>query len=158
MPHTLTVAPLLDLDRVRVGLPAETKGGVLRGLLGLVARHPAVRDPERLAEAVHAREAVLSTGVGMGLALPHARTDAVSESVAAFAVMAEPVPFDAIDGEPVRLALLLAGPEAARREHVRLLGRVSRLMNRAAFRARLLAAPTPEAVLAAFHAEEPLLG
>lgn len=149
-----SLSALLSPARVRVRLAAATKGEVLDGVLALVAPAPAVRDADRLAADVRAREAEMSTGVGGGLALPHARTPAVERTVAAFATLAAPVAYDALDGAPVRLVLLLAGPEGARAEHVRLLARVSLVLAGPAVRDRLLAATTPAEVLAVLEEAE----
>ncbi|MFN3596783.1 MAG: PTS sugar transporter subunit IIA [Rubricoccaceae bacterium] len=149
-----SLASVLAPARVRVGLHAADKDDLLRAMVALVDDAPAVRDAARLLEDVRARETLMSTGVGHGLALPHARTPAVVETVAAFATLAEPVAYDALDGEPVRLVLLLAGPEADRRDHVRLLGRVSRLLASADMLAALAAAPDADAVYALFREAE----
>ncbi|HLT48207.1 MAG TPA: PTS sugar transporter subunit IIA [Rubricoccaceae bacterium] len=154
----LSVASLLAPERVQVGLPAQSKEAVIEAVIEQLGGAPAVRDLGRVRDAVFAREAVMSTGVGKGLALPHARTDAVSDTVAAFAVTAGPVDYGALDGQPVRLVFLLVGPEGERSTHVRLLSRISRLMNRDAFRARLLQARDAEAVLAAFREGEEEIG
>lgn len=157
MPFDLSLADLLASDRVGVCLEAADKADVLDRLLALVATAEAVVDPDRLGADVRAREAQMSTGVGQGLALPHARTSAVSETVAAFATIDPPVDFDSLDGEPVRLAFLLAGPEADRARHLRLLSRVSRLMSDPALRQRLYDASEPADVLNAIRDAEAAL-
>lgn len=123
-------------------------------MAALAATSSAVTSARQLLADVEAREARMSTGVGQGLALPHARTNAVRETVAAFATLATPVDYDALDGDPVRLVLLMAGPEAERSGHVRLLSRVSRLMSAPNVREGLLAARTAEAVLDTFRDAE----
>ena len=145
---------LLSPDVVRVGLPGTTKAEMLDALLDLVEDKAAVRDAEAMREAVLARERMMSTGVGKGVGLPHAKTSAVEGTVAAFAITAEPIAFGALDDQPVRLLFLLVGTEAAKSEHIKILSRVSRLLNRQDFRERLLAAKTPRAVLAAFEDAE----
>jgi PTS system fructose-specific IIA component len=154
----LSVTDLLAPERVRVGLRAGSKEEVVEAVVDLLEGARAVRDLGRVRAAVRAREAVMSTGVGKGLALPHARTDAVSDTVAALAVLERPVDYASLDGQPVRLAFLLVGPEEERGTHVRLLSRISRLMNRDAFRSRLLQAPDARAVLSAFREAEEQLG
>jgi mannitol/fructose-specific phosphotransferase system IIA component (Ntr-type) len=151
------LSSLLTPDRVRVGLDAATKGDVLRGVVALAATSPAVLDAARLLADVEAREATLSTGVGGGLALPHARSVAVRETVAALATLAAPVDFESLDGAPVRLVLLLAGPDGDPGAHVRLLSRVSRLMSRDAVRERLMAAADPTDFCAALAEAEDAL-
>lgn len=127
---------------------------MLDNLVRLLERQPQVRDLEEVRRAVRARESVMSTGVGKRLALPHAKTSAVTDTVAAFAITEKPVEFGAIDNEPVRLLFLLVGTEEAKSTHIKLLSRVSRLMNRDAFRERLLRAPSPEIVLKLFEEGE----
>lgn len=156
MPATrfLEIHDLLSPDTVRVGLPGMTKEEVLENVIQLLEGHPAVRNLEEVRQAILARERMMSTGVGKGLALPHAKSPAVRESVAAFAVTQEPIDFGSIDSTPVRLIFLLVGTEAAKSEHIKILSRVSRLMNREHFRERLLRVGRPEEVVAAFEAGE----
>ena len=147
-----TLAPLLR--HVEVGLRAATQAEVLDALVSRVADAPEVRDAERLRADVAAREARMSTGVGDGLALPHARTSAVTGTVAALATLAEPLDWGALDGEPVTLVLLLAGPEADRAAHVRLLAHVSRVLSPTTVRVELAAAATADDLRAAVAAAE----
>lgn len=139
---------LLTPGTVRVGLPGHSKEDVIDALLDLLADHPAVVDPEAMRQAVFQREQVMSTGVGKGLGLPHAKTPAVRETLAAFATTAHSIDFGAIDNQPVHLVFLLIGTEQAKSEHIKILSRVSRLLNRDAFRKELLQAKNPAEVLA----------
>lgn len=156
MPATrfLEIHDLLTPDTVSVGLPGGSKEEVLNNLISLLETHPAVVDLEAVRVAILDREAMMSTGVGKELALPHAKTGAVRESVAAFAVTANPVDFGAIDNAPVRLIFLLVGTEVAKSEHIKILSRVSRLMNREDFRKRLLGAESADEVIAVFREGE----
>lgn len=144
----------LTPETVRVGLPGTTKAEVLDNLVTLLRGQPQVKDLEDVRRAVLAREKVMSTGVGKRLALPHAKTNAVTDTVAAFAVTISPIDFGAIDNESVRLLFLLVGTEEAKSQHIKLLSRVSRLMNRDSFRERLLSADAPEKVLSLFEEGE----
>ncbi len=157
-PDALSLSALLPATRVRVGLPGETKADVIAGVVALLDGDAAVADLDRLRADVLEREELMTTGVGKGLALPHARTRGVNTTAAAFAVTREPIVWDSDDGQPVRLVLLLVGPEDERSTHVRLLGRVSRLMSDDAVRAHLLAAESEAAVLAAFREAEERIG
>ena len=141
MPADRLLSSLLTSERVGIGLDVPDKADLLRRIVGLAATSPAVRDAARLLADVEAREATLSTGVGDGLALPHARSSAVTETVAAVATLAVPVDYDALDGAPVRLVLLIASPDSDPAAHVRLLGRISRLLVLPGMRDALLAAP-----------------
>jgi fructose-specific phosphotransferase system IIA component len=109
---------------------------------------------EEVRKAVFEREKIMSTGVGKGLAIPHAKTKAVTENLAAFALLEEPLDFDSIDGDPVRLVFLLVGPESNNSQHIKLLSRISRLMNSGSFRETILNCTSKDGILNAFQDEE----
>ena len=154
MPATPPVSALLPADRVLVGLDAETKEEVIGALVRAAATSEAVVDAGRLEADVLAREAALSTGVGHGVALPHARSAATAATVAALATLRRPVDFASFDDAPVEIAVLLAGPEAERGGHVRLLSRLSLLLIDDDLRRRLREARTPAEVVAALRSAE----
>lgn len=135
---------LLTPDRVRVPLRGASKQALLEELVGVLHETGAVADGEAVLAAVRAREAVLSTGVGSGVAIPHGKSDRAPELVMAAGVTDGAVDFDSLDGEPVRLLFLLVGPESAAGPHVKALGRISRLVRREEFRDRLTRARSPE--------------
>ncbi len=96
----------------------------------------------------------MPTAVGVGLALPHARTDAVSDTIAAFATTQEDVLFETPDDVPVRMIFLLAGPRSDTSRHVRILSRISRLMQQPELRSRLIALEDPTAIIPTFEEAE----
>lgn len=156
MPATrvLDIHDLLTRDTVRVGMPGGTKEEVLNNLIDSLETSPAIRNLEEVRAAIFDREQIMSTGVGKGLALPHAKSPAVRESVAAFAVTQQAIDFGSIDDQRVRLIFLLVGTEAAKSEHIKVLSRVSRLMNRDQFRSRLLKAQSEKEILSIFEEGE----
>ena len=96
--------------------------------------------PTEVLHAVREREQVLSTGIGNGVAIPHGKARGIGGLVLAAGVTAEPVDFEALDGQPVRLFFLLVGPDSAAGQHVKALSRISRLLRRNSFRERLIGA------------------
>ena len=138
----MQISELLSEQYTVVGIPPGDKKSVISNLIDVLKGHPSVKDLEAVRTAVHDREAVMSTGVGNGLAIPHAKTSAVDDTVAVLAVTQGPVEFDAIDGEPVRILFLLVGTPESKSSHVRILSRISRLMNLKRFREQLLSAET----------------
>ena len=144
---TTKINQLLSRERIRIGLPGTSKEDVIDALVDLLADHESIGSLDAVRQAIFERETVMSTGVGKGLGLPHAKTAAAMETVAAFAVTQEPVDFGAIDDEPVRLVLLLVGPEGDKSQHIKILGRISRLASRDAIRNALLGASSPEEVM-----------
>jgi PTS system nitrogen regulatory IIA component len=134
---------LLTPDRVLVPLAARDKGGALDELVRLlVARGGGTYDA--VMGAIAERESVLSTGIGEGVAIPHARAAGVADLTLVGGVSREPVPYDAVDGQPVRLFFLIVGPETSAGQHVQVLSRIARLVRHERVRRRLVAARTPE--------------
>ncbi|PSQ79158.1 MAG: PTS sugar transporter subunit IIA [Bacteroidetes bacterium QS_1_63_11] len=156
MPTTRTtdVHQLLAPDRVCTGLSGTSKAEVIDALVDVLADHAAIANLEAVRSAIFEREEKMSTGVGKGLGLPHAKTPAATDTVAAFATTNEPVDFGAVDDVPVRLLLLLVGPEEHKSQHIKILGRISRLVSRDSMRERLVAADTPETVIEALREGE----
>jgi len=116
---------------------------VLRELVDLVVVGNGAQSGEVLG-AILERERQFPTGIGYGVAVPHGKTPALSALVVVAGTTPAPVPYETIDGQPVRLFFLLAGPESAAGAHVKALSRISRLVRREQVRCRLLDARTPE--------------
>jgi PTS system nitrogen regulatory IIA component len=133
---------LLTPDRVVVPLAARDKAGIIAELTRHLVDHAGGAYAEVLG-AVEERESVLSTGIGFGVAIPHARSSAVKELSLVCGVSPSPVPYDSIDGEPVRLFFLIVGPEATAGQHVKILSRIARLVRRENLRQRLCESKTP---------------
>ncbi len=138
--YKMKISDILQEEFVSTKLPGKTKEEVLNSLIDQLKSSKKIKDLEKVREAIFEREKIMSTGVGKGFAIPHGKTDAVSDIVAAFAVTNEPVDFQSLDGEPVRLLFLLVGRDNMVGPHIKLLSRISRLMNKDEFRKKLLAA------------------
>ncbi len=151
----VTLADRLPLSHVVTHLALSTRDEVIAYLAGRLADSGAIADADRLTADVLARERRLSTGVGQGLALPHARTRAVTGTVMALATLSTSVDWRALDGAPVEIVVLLAGPEADRAAHVQLLARVSRVLSGRDVRRQLARAETPHALLDVLARAEP---
>jgi PTS system nitrogen regulatory IIA component len=141
------LAELLTTDRIKVPLVASSKDEVLRELVALAVPGADAVAIATITDAVRERERLLSTGIGGGIAIPHGRTSAVDSLVLAAGVARAPVPFDALDGQPVSLFFLLLGPEHVAGAHVKALGRISRLLRHESVRTALQQAETPQRFL-----------
>ena len=138
----------LTEQTVKVRLDAGGKEAVIREMAGLLARTGKVVDVEELVATALRREAQGTTGLGEEIAIPHAKTDAVSAPVVGFARSAEGVEWGSLDGTKARLVFMIAVPEAAAGdEHLRILALLSRKLVDAGFRERLSAAEDASAVL-----------
>ena len=143
----MLLSELLSPDRVKVPLAGRTKDELLRELVELAAPGGGVEVADAILAAVRERERELSTGIGSGVAIPHAKTRHVEQLTMAAGVAPSPVDFDALDGQPVQLFFLLVGPDSAAGAHIKALARISRLLRRETLRASLRSAPTAEAFL-----------
>lgn len=150
----MKISDILTEQLVVTGLEGGSKNEIIDRMIDLVASSPKVVDKARVREAIFEREKIMSTGVGNGFAIPHGKTDAVSDIVAAFAVTAKPIDYDSLDEKPVRLVFLLVGKDNLVGPHIKLLSRISRLMNREEFRQRLLEKQSPREILECFRTEE----
>ena len=136
----------LDPARVR-DLVAKTKDAALEEMVGLVCTSDAVTDRVALLSAVRERERVLSTGIGLGIAIPHAKIPGVARFVVAVGRQANGIEFDAIDGRPVTLVVLIAGPQDAQDRYLRLLARLSGRLKQDDVRKKILEAKSPKDIV-----------
>jgi fructose PTS system EIIBC or EIIC component len=150
----MKLCDLLTDSVVAVGLAASSKSDLLGKLVKLASHDNKVQDPGTALKAVEDRERIMTTGIGHGVAIPHGKTDAVKDLVAAFAVLPNGIDFGALDGQPVRLAFLLLGPKEPSGPHIRMLSRISRLMNREELRRQLQDAHSVREVLSLFREAE----
>jgi fructose-specific phosphotransferase system IIA component len=106
-----------------------------------------VKNGEEFLQALAKRENLESTGIGNGIAIPHARTDSVKDLLLAFARSPEGVDFSSIDGKPSYLIFLIASPEEKKSEYIMALAKLSRLLRKHVVRNQLKGAGTPEEVM-----------
>lgn len=148
----MRIAELLAPDGV-VELSGSGPGAVLAELAAPVARGLGL-DAAQLTAALAAREKLSSTGVGEGVAIPHARVKGLPQLICCLGRARAGVDFHAIDGKPVRLFMALFAPEGGAGTHLQALSRVSRIFKSAAFREAALAAPDAVALRGLLVAED----
>ncbi len=129
-------------------MKASDKNAAIEELVELAATSTMVKDRDRLLDDVKEREELVTTGVGYGVAFPHAKTRSVKGIVIAFGRHAEGIDFDAMDHQPVNLFFLIAAPEDAIGAHLNVMARLSYLMKSVENRQNLLEATSPGDVLA----------
>ncbi|MCJ7555129.1 MAG: fructose PTS transporter subunit IIA, partial [Ignavibacteriaceae bacterium] len=134
----MKVSDLLNTKVVIADLKSEKKEEAINEIIDLFKNDPRIIDLEKVRTAVLEREKVMSTGVGKGFAIPHGKTSAVTDIIAAFGKSTHDINYDSLDGEPVNLIFLLVGKDNLVSTHIKLLSRISRLMNKDDFRHRLI--------------------
>lgn len=150
----MKIADILNDKVIVTNLPGTTKAEIINAMIDLAATNEKVIDKEKMRAAIFEREKIMSTGVGSGFAIPHGKTDAVQDIVAAFAITEQPIDYQSLDDQPVRIVFLLVGRDNSVGPHIKLLSRISRLMNKEEFRKRLIEAESPGEVLKIFRQEE----
>jgi fructose-specific phosphotransferase system IIA component len=150
----MKVHELLNIKYVLTEFKSEKKDDVINELVDLLRGDERIIDLEEVRKCVFEREEKMSTGVGKGFAIPHGKTNYVNDILAAFGKSETPIEYNSLDGEPVHLVFLLIGKENLLAKHIKLLSRISRLMNSEEFRKKLIEADSPESILKIFQDEE----
>jgi mannitol/fructose-specific phosphotransferase system IIA component (Ntr-type) len=149
----LRLHELIPVQQIRVGLRAGSKREIIEQLVALL---PLADSGNRSAvlDVVMERESVLTTGIGRGVAVPHGKTPAVDGLMASMAIHADGLPFEAIDGQPCTIFILLVSHPDNSGPHIRALAQVARMLNQEKLKRAFIEAPTAEAVVEAFRAGE----
>lgn len=135
--NPMTLEAILPPERVLYDVPGGSKKRVLEFFSTFIAQNIPSLDSQEVFSRLISRERLGSTGIGNGVAIPHARSPHCTSPTASFLKLAEAIDFDAIDGDPVDLVFILLVPEEADDTHLALLGQVATIMNDADTRAQL---------------------
>jgi len=152
----MKITEFLNEDAVTCEVKAENKEGVIRELVSLLVKAGAIkdRDVQRLIRILLDREALGSTGIGQGVAIPHGKCDSVSRLVGAVGVSRPGMNFDSLDGERTHIFFLLVAPEDSAGPHLKALARISRLLKERHFRESLLAAKDERTLIRILREED----
>ena len=150
----MRLSELLNPAAISLTLKARTKPEALAELVELLERAHGFQSDGEILDRVRKREDMMSTAIGLGVAIPHGKAGAVTRMAAACAVCPEGLDFGSDDGALTHLFVLFVSPENRATEHVRVLANISRLLKEESVRNELRAAASPEAFLAAMQAAE----
>ncbi len=150
----MKITDVLKIESIIPELEGKTKTEVINELIDVLKNDNRVDDIEELRRAVFDREKVIPTGVGRGIAIPHAKTDAVTDTIMVFGKSATPIDYNSNDGEPVTLFFLLVNKENSVSPHIKLLSRISRILLKEEFREQLQEAKTAEEIYKLFVEED----
>jgi len=150
----MKVFELLDEKFILTEFKSDDKEDVINELIDLYKENDKVNDIEKVRTAILDREKIMSTGVGKGFAIPHGKTNAVNDVIAAFGKTTRDIDYESLDGNPVNLVFLLVGRDDMVSKHIKLLSRISRLMNKDEFRERLVNSNSKEEIINIFKEEE----
>lgn len=134
----MKITDLLKRESVELSGTPESKGQAIDQMVELMAKGGNINDLQRYKEGVLKREEEGTTGIGEGIAIPHAKTDAVSAPGLAAMLVPQGVDYDALDGQPVHMIFLIAAPNTEENVHLEVLSRLSMLLMDDEFRTNLL--------------------
>ncbi|MCD5003204.1 PTS sugar transporter subunit IIA [Enterococcus saccharolyticus] len=150
----MKINDLLIKDAMIMDLQATDKKGAIDEMVQKMYDAGRISDIDTYKEGIVAREAQTSTGLGDGIAMPHAKNAAVKEATVLFAKSNAGVDYEALDGQPTYLFFMIAAPEGANDTHLQALAALSRQLIDPDFVAKLKTATTPEEVQATFAEAE----
>lgn len=150
----MKLCEILNENLIRIPIQSVVKKDIIVELIDLLNASGKISDKDKALQAVLEREQMMSTGIGNGVAIPHGKSPGVQELIVALGVTAQDVSFDSLDGKPVRIVFMLVGPEKSSSIHIKMLSRISRLLNQASFRKKLTDAQSAREVMDIITEEE----
>lgn len=150
----MRITDLLKIDTVLIDLKATSKASVIDELANTLYEANRLHDKDLFKEAILTREAQSTTGIGEGIAIPHAKTSAVKTPAIAFGRSNSGVNYESLDGQPAHLFFMIAASEGANNEHLETLSRLSSLLMDEAFRSSLLGAVDAREVIKLINDKE----
>ena len=150
----MLIGDLLSKESIKLDLEATEKEDVLTELVSALVKVKPLKDEKAILQSLLERENLGSTGIGQGIAIPHGKTDKVSELIAFLGISRKGVNFDALDGEPVYVFFLLIAPKESAGPHLKALARISRLLRDDYICQSLIKAKSSEEVFEIISREE----
>jgi PTS system nitrogen regulatory IIA component len=150
----MKITDILVREASILDVHSTAKDDLLAEMAGALAEAEPALESESLLHVLREREALQSTGIGEGVAIPHGKVGGLDRLVAAFARSTKGVDFDSIDGQPTQLLFLLVVPEQSGGQHLKALARISRFFRDASFREKLLAAEDLDQIFRAIEEED----
>jgi nitrogen PTS system EIIA component len=141
----LKVSELVSIDRIKVfeNIDKET---VLNELIVLMSESGAVKNPEDFKKSVFERENIMSTSIGLGIAIPHVRLDSITEMIMAVGVCPNGIDYNAFDDQSVKIIIMIAAPEGTQRQYLSLLAKIALLLKNSTIRESIILSKTPEEI------------
>jgi PTS system fructose-specific IIC component len=152
----MKLSDTLALDRVTLALSSTDKDGAIKELLNMLNQSAPLSDPDAVLKRILYEESIMSTGVGSGLGIPHARSDQVDGVVTALGISPEGIDYGSADGQPVRIIFLILSSVSAMPAYMSVLSRTSRIFDQEEIRNRVLAAESAEEIISLIRSQEPV--
>ncbi|HBF34705.1 TPA: hypothetical protein DDW35_09085 [Candidatus Sumerlaeota bacterium] len=141
----LTIKHIIENAAV-IDLQSQNKTEALKELVDVLAKRPEVTDPQEFLRCILERERVISTGIGIGLAMPHVKIPSVTDFVLAIGRSTHGIDFDALDGHPVHIVAMIGSSEKQAGEFLKVLAKLVLQLKDKSLRRQVLLTPDPEKV------------
>ncbi|HEX8311029.1 MAG TPA: PTS sugar transporter subunit IIA [Chthoniobacteraceae bacterium] len=153
----MTLGNLLSVDQILPEMQATERWSAIVELVDLLVARGKVKEVDRdvVLAALRQREETMSTGIGFGIAIPHASSDRVDQVVAAFGRSSTGIEFDSLDNAPVRFIVLFVVPKDQFQTHLRTLAAIAKFLNDRTVRERLGTATSAVEILGIFENNAP---
>ena len=150
----MTLGHLLSIEQILPAMKATERWSAIVELVEMLVAQGKIKpeDQESVLASLRAREETMSTGIGFGIAIPHASSDRVEEVVAAFGRSEAGIDFDSLDGQPVKFIVLFIVPKDQFQTHLRTLAAIAKFLNDRTVRERLGTAADAKEILSIFQA------
>ena len=155
-PNKVTFGDKLTEDHITLDLKSQSRDDAIREIAHLLKDNEHVVDFDKYLKDVYKRESDASTGIGNGVAIPHARTKSVDDFICAIGRSSSGIDFSAIDGEPVNIIILMGTPLDRLNKYLKLLAHLSHLLKKPGFIQGLIEAPDPHSIIEHFKKHEGL--
>ena len=149
----MLLSEMLAPERI-IDLASSKKDSVLKELVHAIGSAPQIKDRKEFFREIVEREKIMSTGIGIGLAIPHVKIDSVSDFVMAIGRKTEGMDFDSLDGQPVELVIMIGAASKQKREYLKVLAKVILLFKNLKFRKKIMEAKKPETILELIKEQE----
>lgn len=150
----MRIAELIRPDLIKLELESKRKPEIISEIVDMMVDAGSLSSAEPFLNSVLERESLGTTGIGKGIAIPHGKSDAIKSVTMCFARSQEGVDFEALDGNPVHLIVMLAAPLESNSEYLQALTKLSRFLRHKPFRESLLAAETKEDIIFLLTSED----
>lgn len=156
MLNIVKITDYMSEDLISLNLKAKNKDEALKELSMLIGKSTKIEKKDSIYKALLERENLGSTGIGKGVAIPHAKTDVAEGLTIAFGISREGVDFKSLDQEKVKIFFVFASPFKDSQIYLKVLARISRLIREEKFREKLLECNDPKEILECINREEAL--
>lgn len=147
----MKIVDIIEKNTIEIDFDVKSKDELLDKMIDLISNSSEVTNKNEAKKEILTRESIMSTGIGKGFALPHAKTSAVNSSVGSLTLLKKPIDYNSLDSKPVNIVFMLLSKDDNVTDHLRLLSKISRIMNDDTFRDKLQSLKSKEEIIALFN-------